>query len=81
MMKLSPLLDVSELINDLKPDSIHIVAVNNEVKELLAIRSNSSSSLDPVINAVDLSHGQKAEFKFRYAEEKIADFLQPVPAG
>lgn len=75
MMKLSPLLDISELINELKPDSIYVVAVNNEVKELLAIRTTSSESLDPLINAVDLSHGQKIEFKFRYTEEKIAETL------
>lgn len=72
MMKLSPLLDISELTNELKPETIYVIAVNNEVKELLAVRTTASSS-NPSIQTVDLSDNHVTSFNFQYSEEKNAE--------
>lgn len=61
LVKLSPMLDISLAINDLKHvQQVHIVSVNNECKELLLLLgSGEELSPDEVpISCINLSHAQ-----------------------
>ena len=54
LLKLSPMLDISALIGELKTVSeVFVVSLNNEVKELLLVLKNTSKDL--TISAVDIS--------------------------
>ncbi|MBL7474078.1 THUMP-like domain-containing protein [Robertkochia sediminum] len=71
MIKTSPLLDLSAGIAELdKVVAIHIVAVRNEVKELLWILEREPVSKDITITAVNLNeHGtEHAPFEFQLGE-------------
>jgi hypothetical protein len=69
LIKLSPLVDLSFLINEFYPLSIWVVAVKNEVKEVLCLIRNENRPTRIV--AIDLSHNGKinSEFKFLYHKE------------
>src|SRR5690606_3147439 len=79
MVKASPMLDVKGVLNEI-PDiqEVHIVAVRNEVKEVLLLW-NSGREAVPRINAVDLKAGGEAIFTFTYDQEErtVADYLLP----
>ncbi|PIQ48915.1 MAG: hypothetical protein COW03_07535 [Cytophagales bacterium CG12_big_fil_rev_8_21_14_0_65_40_12] len=75
LIKMSPLLDIKGAITDLGgATEVHIVAINNEVKELLFIL-DADSSHDPLIKTIDL-HDPSINFQFRYSveEEAISPF-------
>lgn len=80
MIKTSPLLDLSVGINELKHvKAIHVVAVNNEVKELLwIIEKDYYNSINVV--AVNFKPGKTEFFKFPLSEETtaIAVFSKPL---
>ncbi len=70
MIKTSPLLDISVGLNELKHvRTIHVVAVNNEVKELLWILENGFEG-DTHMNTVNIKKDDKAYFNFSIAHEK-----------
>ena len=78
MIKLSPLLDlklVTEQIPEVK--EIHLVALKNEVKELLLICQKEPTT-NPKIKAVNLESDQE-EFEFQLDEESsaIPSFSEP----
>lgn len=65
LIKVSPLLDISNTIRDLKHVSeIHIVAVKNEVKELLFLIDSTKDTEAPKIIAVNIDHETKEVFCF-----------------
>lgn len=66
MLKLSPMLDISQAVNTLSAVNwdIHIVAIKNEVKEVLLLSGGNGT-----ITAIDLSEPEKA-FVFTKDEEK-----------
>ena len=71
MIKTSPLLDLTVGINELKQvKSIHVVAVNNEVKELLWILEKGTKD-SIVIDTVNLTKEKASKFSFTLAEESI----------
>jgi 16S rRNA G966 N2-methylase RsmD len=71
LIKMSPLLDIKGAITDLGGvTEVHIVAINNEVKELLFIIDNDSSH-DPLVKCIDLND-DLINFKFRYSQEEEA---------
>lgn len=79
MIKLSPLLDLKSTIEKIPQiQEIHIVAVKNEVKELLLICKNNPNS-NPKIKAVNLESSQ-ADFEFNRNEEHEANstFSEPL---
>lgn len=64
LLKTAPLLDISDGIGKLKSVSeVHIVAVNNEVKELLWILKKRISTA-PTIVAVNIMEGKTTNFSF-----------------
>ncbi|RAJ16207.1 class I SAM-dependent methyltransferase [Olleya aquimaris] len=80
MIKTSPLLDISSGLNELSHvKTIHCVAVNNEVKELLWIlEANFNGQV--TIKTVDIKSDKYNSFKFIYEEEKVteADYSLPL---
>ncbi|WP_242084586.1 THUMP-like domain-containing protein [Aestuariivivens sediminis] len=72
MIKTSPLLDVSVGISELSHvKAIHVVAVNNEVKELLWILDRDYHG-DIAMHAVNLKAAETERFDFNLNEEKLA---------
>lgn len=75
IVKLSPLIDISYLISELKSiNEIQIIAVRNEVKELVLIIENKeqrTKNKDVEIRCVNLE-SDEPEFSFDFNEEKSA---------
>jgi len=79
LIKTAPLLDISLGIAELQHvKAIHVVAVNNEVKELLWVLEKDFSDA-PTLTAVNLETSQQP-FSFLLSEEKkaIADLGEPL---
>ena len=67
MVKLSPMLDITQALRSLPMSfDVHIVAVKNEVKEVLLVQT----TLEPTIHAVNLSPTTQQTFSFTQEEEK-----------
>jgi len=75
IVKLSPLIDISYLISELKNiTEIQIIAVRNEVKELVLIIENNQSTDNQqptTIKCINLE-SKEPEFSFNFNEEKSA---------
>jgi hypothetical protein len=69
MLKTSPLLDLSVGISELQHvKTIHIVAINNEVKELLWILENNYSD-EIIIKTVNIKKDTQEKFEFKLVDE------------
>ena len=83
IVKLSPLIDISYLISELKNiTEIQIIAVRNEVKELLLIIENKPSTDNhqpTTIKCINLE-SDEPEFSFNFNDEKSAksDFSESL---
>ncbi len=80
IIKTSPLLDISAGLNELKfVKSIHVVAINNEVKELLWILEKNRTA-SPKIKTVNLSAEKTQYFNFKLNDEanSLAIFSEPL---
>jgi 16S rRNA G966 N2-methylase RsmD len=72
LVKLSPMLDIKEVINTLTNiKSIHVVSVDNECKELLLLIENEYQG-EIAINAVNIGNEKRDKFSFTYTEENNA---------
>ena len=72
LVKTSPLIDIQAGIQELENVyAIHVVAVQNEVKELLWVLKKDKPAI-PVIHTVNLQGNEKQKFSFSIAEEKDA---------
>lgn len=73
LLKLSPMLDITEAVRALGGAAeVHIVAVRNEVKELLLLLQDGRNSLDPLIVCRNLETDE-APFVFRRTENLARD--------
>lgn len=81
IVKLSPLIDISYLISELRSiTEVQIIAVRNEVKELLLIIENENkTNIDAKIICINLESDEQ-NFSFNYQEEKVAvsEYSQPL---
>ena len=79
LIKTSPLLDISAGIKELKNvKSIHVIAVNNEVKELLWMLEKGYSSTI-TLTAVNINQEtEKFEFKLSQERNAKASFCAPL---
>ena len=80
LIKVSPMLDMTIGISELKnTKAIHIVAVNNDVKELLFVLSKEYKG-EIIINTLNIKGEKREIFEFRYSSEIIAkaDFSLPL---
>ena len=69
LLKLSPMLDVTEALRALGGAAeVHVVAVRNEVKEVLVLLEAGRDSMDPEITCVNLETEEES-FVFRKSEE------------
>jgi 16S rRNA G966 N2-methylase RsmD len=81
LVKTSPLLDLQQGLREIKKVAeIHVVAVDNECKELLFLLQEQATT-SPVIKAVDLDSqgGLKQKFTFHIEEEKNAEAKFSAP--
>jgi len=70
LLKTSPLLDISSGLKQLQNvKEIHIVAVNNEVKELLWVLQGGFTN-EVKVKTINLKKGLKETFDFTWSEEK-----------
>lgn len=80
IIKLSPMLDITHALNSLKNISqVHIVSINNETKELLLIKEETSG--EPSIHCVNLLNNDNQEiFVFFKTKENnaIINFTETV---
>lgn len=79
LIKTSPLLDISMGISELKyVKTIHVVAINNEVKELLWVLENGySNSVN--IETVNIKNNRKETFTFNLEDELSAQINYSLP--
>ena len=78
MVKLSPMLDITQALRSLPMSfNVHIVAVKNEVKEVLLVQT----TLEPTIHAVNLSPTTQQTFSFTQEEEKSATPYTPAESA
>ncbi|MDU8886996.1 class I SAM-dependent methyltransferase [Yeosuana sp. MJ-SS3] len=79
LIKTSPLLDISVGISELKHvKSIHIVAVNNEVKELLWVLEKDYED-EISISTININKGNNEVFSFKLNDEAISNVHYGVP--
>lgn len=79
LLKTSPLLDIKEALRQLyHVAEVNVVAVNNEVRELLFVGLKDCKH-EPLIRAVNLSGKSNDEFVFTYAEEARAEVTYSAP--
>lgn len=87
LIKLSPMLDITEALTHLPAAcEVHVVAVENEVKEILILAHSplttnlSPFPSDPTIHAVNLrKDGEPESFSFRRSEEDTVLASSPSP--
>lgn len=87
LIKLSPMLDITEALTHLPAAcEVHVVAVENEVKEILILAHSplttnlSPFTSEPTIYAVNLrKDGEPESFSFRRSEEDAALASHPSP--
>ncbi len=80
MIKTSPLLDIKATKTDLKyVKALHVIAVNNEVKELLWILERNSN-FDFKIRTINILKSSKQVFEFLFDEESNAkvNYSEPL---
>ena len=77
LLKLSPVLDISSAINELKfVKEIHVIAIKNEVKELLFIlEKNYSKTIQ--INTISIHKEVVQKFNFNLYETEAATYSDP----
>jgi len=77
MLKLSPMLDITQAVKELSAISlqwsVYVVAVRNEVKEILLLSHQPSVVSPQTITAIDLAEPEKA-FSFTREEEREVNF-------
>lgn len=76
MIKLSPMLDLTLALKDMKHvGEVHVVSVNNECKELLLIVTNAENAKPPAVPivCVNLTNKETQRFVFTREEEQAAE--------
>ena len=78
LIKNSPILDLTSTINELKfVKEIHIVALNNEVKELLFLLEKDYNNTIQ-INTVNINKNNIQSFNFSYQKEVNSEYSKPL---
>ncbi|WP_298513260.1 RsmD family RNA methyltransferase [uncultured Kordia sp.] len=80
LIKTSPLLDITNglrVLNNVK--EIHVVAVQNEVKELLWLIDTKQQTTQVSIKTVNLTHKEDEFFNFQLSDEKHQEVQYGLP--
>jgi hypothetical protein len=77
LLKVSPILDITSALNELKfVKEIHVVAVENEVKEVLfLLKNNYTQNID--IKTINFNKDEIQQFNFSLNEEVFSTFSEP----
>ena len=79
MIKTSPLLDIKATRSDLKHiKQLHVVAVNNEVKELLWVLERNYTS-EFKIKTINITKSNQHEFEFNFEDESSSVIEYKLP--
>ncbi|SNR72944.1 hypothetical protein SAMN06265371_11063 [Lutibacter agarilyticus] len=77
LLKISPVLDISSAINELKfVKEIHIVAVKNDVKELLFILENGYLG-EIAIKTINFTTNRNQYFEFIFQDSSFTTYSEP----
>ena len=78
LIKNSPILDITSTINELKfVKEIHVIAIQNEVKELLfLLEKDDKKSIK--VKTVNIGKNNIQSFNFNYKEEVISEYSEPL---
>ncbi len=80
LIKTSPLLDITQCIRQLGcVEAVHVVAVQNECKEVLYMLTTAKNDNPQITAANLLKEGAEQIFRFTFAEEKLQDTLPSKP--
>ncbi|MBC8754607.1 RsmD family RNA methyltransferase [Kordia sp. YSTF-M3] len=80
LIKTAPLLDITNGLRSLKHvKEVHVVAVHNEVKELLWLLDKNASTNDVLIKTVNLKKETSETFDFDLSEEKELQSTYGLP--
>lgn len=80
LIKTSPMLDIQSAIQELSNvKEIHIVAVNNEVKELIFLLKKSEINNDILIKSISISSTENQEFSFYISEKQLSEEVYDSP--
>ena len=78
LIKNSPILDITSAVNELKfVKEIHVVATNNEVKELLFLLEKEYHK-SITIKTVNRSKKKLQLFNFKYKEKAVSTYSKPL---
>lgn len=83
LLKASPLLDIKLAVQQFagRVESVHIVAVSGEVKEILFLLGNQViEQQNTLINAVNLLANETKTFRFQWHEEQTASITMGNPS-
>jgi len=79
LIKVSPILDLTQGLEELSfVKEVHVVAVNNEVKELLYLLEQDYTG-DVMIKTINFTHGREVVFDFVLNEEKASSTKLGIP--
>ncbi len=71
IVKTAPLLDLKSGLTELKQVcEIHVISVNNEMKEVLWVLDKDFKGTEPTIHCIGLSNSEEQSFAFKLSEEK-----------
>ena len=77
LIKVSPILDITSSINELKNvKSIHVVALHNEVKELLFLLEKNYDK-EITITTINIQKEKNQSFSFAFQEKETTKFSLP----
>lgn len=72
LVKASPMLDIKHALNELKEvEEVHVIAVKNEVKELLFMIKKGYKG-EVLIETINMEQVNNQDFSFRLSEEQLA---------
>jgi hypothetical protein len=72
-IKAAPLLDIKLALSELKnAQSVHVISVGNEMKELLFVLNTQTETKNPEIRCVQLNDTESHSFSFTFEEEQYA---------
>jgi 16S rRNA G966 N2-methylase RsmD len=78
LLKNSPILDITSAINELKfVKEIHVVAINNDVKELLYILEKGYCK-EILIKTINFTKKSAQKFHFNYHKKPVSSYHEPL---
>lgn len=80
LVKASPMLDISAVLDEIPEiQKVIVVAVKNEVKEVLLVYQQGSDIGNAIVECVELSAGNEGMFSFDYLKEANLDLQLSYP--